>query len=242
MGTHISIIMVTAMNTAMNSFAFLQMVQICDSLFPIGTFTLSNGLETFVCKDKIKSDQDLVHYLESVLEILPFNDLGTMMLAYRQEGEYGYLEQLDALSMAYKAPMEVRMGNKKLCSRFMKTMKKIAEYPKLMEYQKKIENGCCIGNHAIAVGLFAKDIGLACEVAAGIYAYSLLSAIVTNAVKTVPLSQMSGQKILNECLKKIDVCIGIAQNIDMEDLGIGATEIDIEAMNHEVLYSRLYMS
>ena len=78
--------------------------------------------------------------------------------------------------------------------------------------------------------------------AASIYTYSLLSAIVTNAVKTIPLSQMSGQKILNEMLKKIEVCIAEAKTVQLEDLGIGGTEFDIEAMNHEMLYSRLYMS
>lgn len=226
----------------MNSLSILQMMQVSDSLFPIGTYTLSNGLETFVCKGKLKSEKDLTDYLESYLEILPYNDLGTMLLAYDHSEEEEYIQNLDEYSVALKNPMEIRSGTRKLCRRFLKTFEKITVYNKLQQYSQWIEKGKCQGNHAIAVGLYGKEIGLKQEVAASIYTYSLLSAIVTNAVKTIPLSQMSGQKILNEMLKKIEVCIAEAKTVQLEDLGIGGTEFDIEAMNHEMLYSRLYMS
>lgn len=229
-------------DTAMNSLSILQMIQVSDSLFPIGTYTLSNGLETFVCKEKLKSEKDLTEYMESFLEILPYNDLGTMMLAYHHSEDKNYIQKLDEYSMALKNPMEIRSGTRKLCSRFLKTFEKIAAYEKLQQYRQWIESGQCQGNHAIAVGLYGKEIGLEREVAASIYTYSQLSAIVTNGVKTIPLSQMSGQKILNEQLTKVEQCIIEAAKIQMEDLGVGGTEFDIEAMNHEMLYSRLYMS
>lgn len=233
---------VQVIGMSMNSLSILQMIQVSDSLFPIGTYTLSNGLETFVCKGKLKSEQDLTEYLESYMEILPYNDLGTMILAYDHSQEEDYIWKLDEYSMALKNPMEIRSGTRKLCSRFLKTFEKIAVYHKLQQYGEWIENGRCQGNHAIAVGLYAKEIGLTREVAASIYTYSLLSAIITNAVKIIPLSQMSGQKILNEKLDKIEECIAEGTKIQMEDLGVGGTEFDIEAMNHEMLYSRLYMS
>lgn len=226
----------------MNSLSVLQMIQVSDSLFPIGTFTLSNGLETFVCKEKLRSEKDLTEYLDSFMDILPYNDLGTMLLAYDHGKDREYIKKLDEYSMALKGPKEVRLGSKKLCSRFLKTFEQIKVYDKLQEYRQWIECGKCQGNHAIAVGLYAQEIGLSKDMAAAIYTYSLLSAIVTNAVKTIPLSQMSGQKILNFRLTKVEDCIRKAAQIQMEDLGVGGTEFDIEAMNHEVLYSRLYMS
>lgn len=226
----------------MNNLAILQMLQICDSMFPIGTFTLSNGLETFVTKGKLKSAQELKEYLDSFIEILPYNDLGTMLLAYEHGEEKEYIKQLDEYSMALKNPMEIRVGSKRLCSRFLKTFEKIKQYEKLEEYRGWIEEEICQGNHAIAVGLYAREIGLEKKTAATIYTYSLLSAIVTNAVKTIPLSQVVGQKILNHQFEKVQECIAVGEKIKLEDLGVGGTEFDIEAMNHETLYSRLYMS
>ncbi|MCD7824556.1 MAG: hypothetical protein LUH14_01090 [Clostridiaceae bacterium] len=226
----------------MEKLSVLQMLQICDSLFPIGAFTLSNGLETFVYKEKLRTPEELSQYLGSYLSVLPYGDLGSMMLAYSHSSDWEYLRELDLFCAAWKAPEEVRVGSKKLCSRFLKIWEKIQDYSELSRYRQMISQGKCHGNHSIAVGLYGKAIGLEQNTAAGIYCYSILSAIVTNAVKTVPLSQADGQKLLHGYLPQIDKEVQIAAGLSMEDLGISGTEFDIEAMNHETLYSRLYMS
>ena len=43
----------------MSALSLLQMIQISDSLFPIGAFTLSNGLETMVLQEKLTTKEDL---------------------------------------------------------------------------------------------------------------------------------------------------------------------------------------
>lgn len=226
----------------MSCLSMLKMIQVSDSLFPIGAFTLSNGLETLVSHGRLASDADLEKYLDTWLALLPYQDLGCMMLAGSHADDMAYLEQLDRLSLALKVPREVRTGSSKLCSRFLKLWEKIHDYAHIGAYCESIKNGRCLGNHAIAVGLYVKDIGLPLEDGAAVYAYSLLAAVVTNAVKTVPLSQISGQRILAQNLERIGDCVERAAGLSMEELGIGGTGFDIAAMQHETLYSRLYMS
>lgn len=226
----------------MDSLSVLQMIQISDSLFPIGAFTLSNGLETFVDRQRLASNQELEKYLQSYLAILPYNDLGVMLLAYQYAEDKEFIRRLDALSMALKIPQEVRNGTQKLCRRFLKLWSEIRQYPDLQWYQQQIGEKQCMGNHAVAVGLYSHEIGLSREEAGAIYSYSLLTAIVTNAVKTVPLSQIAGQKILHQMLERVPDAVEKALQISLDELGIGGTEFDIAAMNHEMLYSRLYMS
>lgn len=226
----------------MSCLAMLKMIQISDSLFPIGSFTLSNGLETFVSNGSLASDADLEEYLDTWLDLLPYQDLGCMMLACTHADDMEYLERLDRLSLALKAPKEVRTGSSKLCSRFLKLWEKICDYAHIGAYRQSIRNGHCLGNHAVAVGLYVKDIGLSVEEGAAVYAYSLLTAVVTNAVKTVPFSQISGQRILAQNLERIEDCVKKAAEISLEELGVGGTGFDIASMQHEILYSRLYMS
>ena len=97
--------------------ATLRMIQICDSLFPIGAFTLSNGLETLIANKTITDGNALEEYVSSFLSILPYNDLGVMMLSYGHAHDMEFIKELDHFSMALKAPEEVRTGSKKLCSR-----------------------------------------------------------------------------------------------------------------------------
>lgn len=227
--------------------ATLRMIQVCDSLFPIGAFTLSNGLETLIANRTITDSATLEEYVSCFLDVLPYNDLGVMALSYEHASDKIFIQELDQFSMALKAPEEIRTGAKKLCSRFLKISQEFSspeiQFSSLDFYRDSIlKEKNCTGNHAIAVGLFAHDVGISKEEGASIYSYSLLNAMVTNGVKMIPLSQMVGQRILNQSQKKIMEAVGKASSINIEDLGIGGTAMDIAGMQHEELYSRLYMS
>lgn len=220
----------------------LQIIQVCDSLFPIGAFTMSNGLETFVAKGKLHTEQQLREYMDSYLALLPYNDLAIMMLAYENGDNWDYIKELDAYGFCLKSPMEVRSGSQKLCRRFLKTSEAFGWFSRLRRYQELVQNKQCYGIYAIGMGLYTKEVKADIEQAAAVYVYSLLSAIVTNSVKTIPLSQLVGQKILHQELSKVEECIRCARTVDIHHLGVGGAEFDIEAMNHETLYSRMYIS
>ncbi len=85
-------------------------------------------------------------------------------------------------------------------------------------------------------------MGVAKELALSFYTYATSSAMVTNSVKTVPLSQTQGQKILVELKGQFEIFIQEVQKLDEDALGRSMPGYDIRCMQHEVLYSRLYMS
>lgn len=217
--------------------ALLGMLQASDSMLPIGQFTMSNGLETFVLEGRLRKPEDLKEYLSAYLTVAETNDLLALMLAYGED-----LIELDALASAGRGPAEMRRGSRKLCLRFLKIWQEMGSYPELTDYYKKIKAGQCRGAYPIAVGLYGKELGLKKEETATLFLYSQLSAIVVNAVKTVPLSQIKGQIVLSQTLEKIPGCVERACCLTMEDFGRGGCMFDIEAMRHEYLYSRQYMS
>ena len=228
----------------MKTQALLRMFQICDSLFPIGTYTLSNGLEAFIAEGIVSDEKSLGEYVRHYLEVLPYNDTGVMLLAYKNAGDPGYQSGLDAIAGAMKGPREVREGSRRLCRRFLKLWEQIdgRKNTPLHRYKEQIDVGMCKGNYAQAAGLYSRMQEVPQDEAASAYTYSILSAVVTNAVKMVPLSQISGQRILYEAGDAIEACVRQADQIHREDLGINGVQFDIEAMRHEHLYSRLYIS
>ena len=66
--------------------------------------------------------------------------------------------------------------------------------------------------------------------------------MVTNCVKTIPLSQTEGQKILSAQLGTFPRLLEQAKEAPEEMLGMGAPGFDLASIRHETLYSRLYMS
>ncbi len=218
------------------------MFQICDSLFPIGSFTLSNGLETFTQELKLASADDLKKYVKNYLTFLPYNELGFLFLLNSEPITESRIIEFDQVYAALRSAREVREGSEKLCRRFLKVWQKIEALPSLVLYESLIKRGICDGHHAIAVALFMADKGVDLKQGAAIYAYSLVSAIITNAVKLVPLSQLDGQAILNASLSEIDAVVAKAQVVKFEELGLSGAGFELAAFGHETLYSRLYMS
>ena len=74
------------------------------------------------------------------------------------------------------------------------------------------------------------------------YAYSILSSLVNHAVKLVPLRQLDGQECLGMAMKKIPQSAEKAMNISKDELGISGCGFDLRSMQHEKLYSRIYIS
>lgn len=220
----------------------LYMLQICDSLFPIGAFTLSNGLETFVQRGMIAAPEDLQRYLADYLAIAPYQELGAMALAMQHAEDEAAWISLDQRYTALRAPMEVRQGSAKLCMRLIKAAAQIAPLPLLESYRTRIRQGDCTGQHPIAVGLFAAGHDVDAQEALTIYGYSLLSAMTTHAAKCVPLRQLEAQRVLRNSLPALLDAVQAAQTVTAADLGVSGAAFDILAMQHETLYTRLYMS
>lgn len=228
---------------AMNEKNFLKLLQSVDAFFPIGTFTLSNGLEDYVVRERMQTAEELSLYLEGFLEVFPYNDLGLLSLAYRNTGNPAFLLRLDQLAGAMKSAREVRIGSSRVCSRYLKAREAMGDcIEELFWYRKQIKEKKALGFMPIALGLYAAGLAFPEEEILAMYGYSILSAIVNNAVKLVPLSQLEGQRVLFGHLEGLYAAIKKARDVEISDIGISGAAYEIHCMNHEHLYSRQYMS
>lgn len=225
-------------NIIMNNTGIISLMQALDSLFPIGAFTLSNGMETYTQKEIVKDKNSLEKFLTAYIYTLPTNDLG---FAAKATSDYDF-SMLDEICTASKSPYELRNGSEKLCSRFLKAEKAMGEFQRLERYFSKISSGECLGHHCIAVGLFIADTNTDIMTGLEMYCYSLLSSMVNHAVKLVPLRQLDGQAALSHAMKHIPNAVGNALTVPEDELGISGFGFDLRSMEHEKLYSRIYIS
>lgn len=101
------------------------LLQINDALFPIGGYSHSYGLETYIQKDIIKNADDAALYIEEKLSnSLFYTELLSVKLAYKYSlsGNVDRLKSLEAKLRAAKTPKEIRLAAQKLGSRFVKTV------------------------------------------------------------------------------------------------------------------------
>ena len=72
--------------------------------------------------------------------------------------------------------------------------------------------------------------------------YNAATGFVTNAVKLIPLGQQDGQEILMSLFPLMNELVHKNIVADKEMIGYCCAGFDIRSMQHEQLYSRLYMS
>lgn len=222
---------------------FLKMLQSVDAFFPVGAFTLSNGLEDYVLRENISCAEELADYLSSYLYLLPYQDLGTAALAWQNYDNEEILLQLDGISVAMKGAQEVRQGTIRMCSRYLKARQAMGDSGKMLTwYQEQIKLGHAYGCHSLALGIYGGEIAIDEEMLLYMYGYSLLSAAVNNAVKLVPLGQLEGQRVLFQQLPRLQQAVQRAKEVSLHELGVSGAAWELHCMNHETLYSRQYMS
>lgn len=233
------------MDKIMDKNTFL-LFQINDSVFPIGAYSHSYGLETYIQKNIVKDFDSAFNYIEGNLKTnMLYTEILSISLAYdyAEDNEIDKIIKIDEIMNASKIPSEIRLASQKLGSRFIKTLSSVdIETKKQIFYDyinaaKKIRS-----NHSVAYGVFCSSVGIEKMKAIEGFLYSYTSSTITNCVKTIPLSQTQGQQLLYKSYEIFEDIIRILPSLTIRDLCMSTPGFDIRCMQHEVLYSRLYMS
>lgn len=222
------------------------LLQVNDALFPIGGYSHSYGLETYIQKGLVHDEDSAEEFIHKRLE---YNFLYNEFLAVRLGWEYAVRGDLTAISRleeimeAGKIPRETREASRKLGSRFIKTLSalEIPRENRVFEEYREARKGKSV-HHAVAYGVFCGAAGITREEALEHFLYAQTSAMVTNCVKTIPLSQSSGQKLLSGCYPLLQKLTREVKELGEEWLGLSGPGFDLRCMQHEGLYSRIYMS
>lgn len=227
------------------STALLSLLQLSDPTLPIGGYAHSAGLETYVQQGTVHNKVTASQFVTEMLtRNLQYTDGAFVSLAYdaAEAGDVETVLQLDVECTAVKLPKEIRQASQKLGMRLMKIFQPVSESKLADEYRTAVEIKEATGHYCIVFGLYAHALHIKKQDALTGFFYNAAAGMVTNSVKLIPLGQQDGQEILFSLQPLIEQLVENTLVPDKEKLGLCCTGFDVRCMQHERLYSRLYMS
>ncbi len=223
--------------------SLISLLHISDPTLPIGGYSHSYGLESYVQRGDVDSADTAKRYVENALrENIRYNDALYVRLAWEsfRAGELEQVRLYDQECTATKAPSEIRSASLKLGVRLLKIFDRRLPAEQIALLNELVRSGG--GHYPIIYGVLCAVMGLELHDTLLSFYYNSMVCMVTNAVKLIPLGQLSGQDIIFEIEQSLAQIVEQTIATDPQMRGVCAVGFDISCMQHERLYSRLYMS
>lgn len=229
-----------------NFLNYLEVFQVCDSTFPIGTFNHSFGMENYLFDRRIKKGPEFKTWLKNYYKTqFKYGEGLLVKLSYEalEEGDFSRLLELDHSMDTATIAKETRVGTRLIAQQMLTLLMKLngENIPFLKDYQATIKQKEAYGNPAIVFSLFAHEKKMPLHEAFLMYGYSVASTLVQNAVRAISLGQKEGQVILRDIVEEIATLYQPVSHLTQNFLGANSPGLELAQINHETQEARLFM-
>jgi urease accessory protein len=225
--------------------ADLSMMQLSDSFFPTGMYSMSNGLEAiFYSGKKIKAEElrELVKtYLEYQIGPADCTALGN---AYEHAARSNLLKllEVDRAIFSMKLVQEIRDASIRSGTQLVRCIRSFSDNKILGQYDDAIRGGQAFGPYPVALAVAANAFLIPKEKAALVMLYSFSVSIVGAALRLGMLQHFDGQKVIDELKPTIVKVTKANINRPIEGMWQFAPSIDIIQISHERMNSKMFIT
>lgn len=217
-----------------NPSQLLSLLTLSSTALPIGAYCYSQGVESAIDRGLIHDEASSIAYFEEVLEMLlvrfELPVLKRLMQYSDDEENFSYWANFHRASRESK---ELLAESKQLAFSLNAWIRDVLKQP--VKVKKQLGFVPVYGSLCSILGLNQTEVLTA-------YTFTVLENQVLAAVKTVPLGQMSGQRILWHLHALIPEAIARALELQDTEISSALPQYAMLSMHHETQYSRLFRS
>lgn len=217
-----------------NAQQLLKLLTLSSTALPVGAYCYSQGVETAIELGLIHDEASSMAYFEEVLEMLLLRFelpiLKRLTQAYDDEAEFLKFANIYKASRESK---ELLAESQQLAFSLNAWIRDVLKQPVTVKKQFGF-----VPVYAQLCGRLQLDVN---DVLTA-YTFTVLENQVLAAVKTVPLGQMSGQRILWHLHQLVPDVVQRAMQIEDDEMSSALPCYAMLSMRHETQYSRLFRS
>jgi urease accessory protein len=222
----------------------LSLLHLCDSLFPLGAFAYSDGLESAAASGLVTGTADLEGWLEACRdESLGRSDGPSIVMAWSAIGnaDWDGLVLIDEETTALRASSSVRAASRSMGLRLVKTWQGLHPDPRLEHLLALASTGRLGPTLPIAFSAVGHCAGIALRDVLAAYAYTRLAATVSAAMRLVAIGQTDAHRSLSRALAQVPCTIDdvLTRNARPESF---TPALDIAQMTQPYVHTRLFRS
>jgi len=220
-------------------------MQLSDSFFPSGLYTMSNGLETVFDEKRVRSESDVYDFLENILEqqLGPADSVAVSnAYDYAKNGNISGIIQCDEILHSMKLIEETRSASCRAGSQMIKCICAISSTDILDAYSEKISKNESPGTHSVVAGVCSFVLGIKKEQARQMVMYGFCVSITGAALRLGLIDHIQSQKILHQLKPKIQQILEKFKDTKINDCWQFSPGYDLVQMTHEKKFSKMFIT
>lgn len=221
-----------------------RVLQFGDSMFPIGSFSFSCGLESAIQKGVVIDATTLHAFTLTAVQQAARGDGIALIAAHSAAaaGDVGALIHIDEQVFARKLSDEMRTMSVRMGKKFTEMGVQVLGAPLLCRWRECIETSTTPGCYPVALATNFAVQGLSALDAFIVHQYGLAASILGAALRLMRISHVETQKILYELNSHAEPAYEVAAAARLSDMSSYAPLTEILTALHAKAHVRLFMS
>jgi urease accessory protein len=221
-----------------------RMLQFGDSMFPIGGFAFSGGLESAVQKRVVTDATTLEAFARTAVEQAAMGDGIAVVRAHRAAaaGDVDELARIDERVFARKLSSETRTMSVRMGKKFAEMGAEVTGAPLLAAWRERIDSGATPGCYPVALAVNFSVQGLPARDAFVVHQYGVAAMILSAALRLMRIGHVDTQRMLYRLTADADAAYQVAARARLADMAGFAPLAEVLAAAHVKAHVRLFMN
>lgn len=219
----------------------LRLLQFGDSVFPVGAFSFSNGLEMAVQHGAVHDRETLQDFVRTVTRLAATGD-GVALLAGHRGASVGDVERVRRADEA----VHLRKINEEMRTMSVRMGRKLAEAATRITgeslLRKRAGETDVPVTYPVALGVLFAELGVGEEGAFAAHQYGAAAMVLGAAVRLMRVDHLDAQSILFAVNEKVPDDYQEVRTAALDDMQGFAPHLDVLAGAHQHAHVRMFMS